>query len=139
MSGGAVEYVMGVMKDANGNLMSGRDTTDNSGFNGTAYDGSKITKGIDFPDSKYYDVYNYSTSDNNYSQRILGDGTGEMGPFYSYTSSWYNDYAHFAYSSYPWFYRGGIYTHGSGAGAFYFNASYGHAVSSISFRLVLSI
>ncbi len=139
MSGGAWECVMEVMKDANGNLMSGYDSSRNSGFNGTLYDGSSITDGMDFPDSKYYDVYNYNTSNNNYSQRILGDATGEMGPFQSYDSSWYNDYAYFVNSSYPWFYRGGIYSNGSGAGVFFFNSSFGHAYSRISFRLVLGV
>ena len=139
MSGGASEYVMGVIKDANGNLISGFSSSFNSGFNGTAYDGSKITNGIDFPESKYYDVYNYNSSQSDYSRRILGDGTGEMGPFQSYRSSWYNDNAYFVSSSYPWFYRGGYYNYGFGAGVFYFSASYGHAHSYVSFRLVLGI
>ena len=138
MSGGAYEYVMGVMKDANGNLMSGYNSATNSGFNGTLSDGNIIADGIDFPDSKYYDVYNYNTNYLNMSQRILGDGTGEMGPFRS-SKSWYNDYACFVYSSYPWFARGGHYSNGSGAGAFYFYYSSGHAYSDISFRLVLCL
>ena len=38
------------------------------------------TTGISFPEeSKYYDVYPNS---NNYNKRILGDATGELGPFY---------------------------------------------------------
>ena len=142
MSGGAWEYVMGVMKDANGNLMSGLDSTWSSGFNGTLYDGSSYTNGIDFPDSKYYDVYNYGEL-TSYSNRILGDATGEMGPFqyknYKFLSSWYNDEAWFVNSSYPWFNRGGSFSSGSGAGAFYFVNNYGHANSGISFRLVLCI
>ena len=143
MSGGADEYVMGVMKDANGNLMSGYDSSRNSGFNGTLEYGSSITNGISFPESKYYDAYNYNTSDTNYSRRILGDGTGEMGPFqyidYGYRSSWYNDYADFVYSGYPWFRRGGNYSLGSGAGAFYFSNLNGPAYRYISFRLVLCV
>ena len=133
----AYEYVMGVMKDENGNLMSGYNSTLNSGFNGTLTDGS--TEGIDFPESKYYDVYNANINNISYSRRILGDGTGEMGPFYGFTSSWYNDVADFVYSGIPWFYRGGYYGYGSGAGAFYFLNSSGHASSSISFRLVLCL
>ena len=139
MSGGAWEYVMGVMKDANGNLMSGYNSSQNSGFNGTLYDGSSYTNGIDFPDSKYYDVYNYNSNRSNYSQRILGDATGEMGPFQGYRSSWYNDASYFVNSSDPWFYRGGGYYNGSDAGAFYFIYSYGHADGYVSFRLVLCI
>ena len=138
MSGGSEEHVMGVMKDANGNLMSGYDSTSNSGFNGTLYDGSSITNGIDFPDSKYYDVYNYNKSHTNYSRRILGDATGEMGPF-DYVSSWYNDNASFVYPLSPWFDRGGHYFNRSGAGAFFFDYYYGHAYRTISFRLVLCL
>ncbi len=139
ISGGSNEYVMGVMKDANGNLMSGYDSSRNSGFNGTLCLGGSITDGMDFPDSKYYDVYNYNTSNNNYSQRILGDATGEMGPFQDNASSWYNDSAWFVLSSSPWFSRGGYYNYGSGAGAFYFFNVSGRAHSGISFRLVLCV
>ncbi len=139
MSGGTTEYVMGVMKDENGNLMSGNDSTWNSGFNGRLYDGSSYTSGIDFPESKYYDAYNYHTSYTNYSRRILGDGTGEMGPFQSSKSSWYNDSAYFLYSSFPWFGRGGEYNVGSRAGAFYFVTCDGHAYDNFSFRLVLGV
>ena len=139
MSGGAAEYVMGVMKDANGNLISGYDSVSNSGFNGTFNDGSSFTNGIDFPDSKYYDVYNYGTNLANYSRRILGDATGEMGPFHNYNSSWYNDEAWFARSGVPWFSRGGDYRNRSWAGAFLFFDHSGTAYSDISFRLVLCI
>ena len=138
MSGGAAEYVMGVMKDANGNLMSGSSTTYNSGFNGTLEDGSSYTDGIDFPESKYYDVYN-NGNNFNYSRRILGDGTGEMGPFQSYMSSWYTGTSSFVLSSNPWFHRGGSYSSGSVAGVFYFSTGIGHAYSGGSFRLVLGV
>ena len=127
------------MKDAKGNLFSGTSPTSNSGFNGTFYDGSSFTNGIDFPESKYYDVYNYSPSSTDNSRRILGDGIGEMGPFQSFDSSWYNDYAYFVNSSIPWFYRGGHYSNGSGAGAFFFSSYNGLANSYISFRLVLCL
>ena len=139
MSGGANEYVMGVMKDANGNLMSGQNSTYYSGFNGTLYDGSSITNEIDFPESKYYDVYNYSTSNTNYARRILGDATGEMGPFQSVKSSWYNDYAHFVYSMYSWFIRGSYINDNFLAGIFYFIGNSGYDNNSISFRLVLGV
>ena len=138
MSGGAYEYVMGVMKDENGNLLSGNSSIDNSGFNGILIDGSSVTTGIDFPESKYYDVYNYNTSRSSYFRRILGDATGEMGPFQSYKSSWYSD-ASWYISIMPWFYRGGSYISESGAGMFYFYYSYGAYSNVVSFRLVLSV
>ena len=138
MSGGTDEYVMGVMKDANGNLMSGYNSTSNSGFSGTLSDESSFINGIDFPNSKYYDAYNFYNKYNN-SQRILGDATGEMGPFLSYKSSWYNDSASFIVIASPWFCRGGLYNYSSGAGAFYFGNYGGDVYHCISFRLVLCI
>ena len=139
MSGGAFEYVMGLMRNTDSSPMSGYSQSSNSGFNGTLYSGGSYTDGIDFPESKYYDVYNYSASYTNYSRSILGDGTGEMGPFYNYGSSWYNDYAYFVYSSGLWFYRGGVYSYGSGAGAFFFGVYGGYASGDSSFRLVLCV
>ena len=139
MSGGSEEYVMGVMKDANGNLMSGFNSSSNSGFNGTLNNGSIYTDGIDFPDSKYYDTYNLYYSSDIFSQRILGDATGEMGPFASFQSSWYNDYAYVIILFSPWFSRSGYYSSGSGVGAFYFSNGRGGADALTSFRLVLCI
>ena len=173
MSGGAHEYVMGVQVDNNGLPLSGRHNIYNSGFNGTlgcptcdttgdnpvaGVDSSitSITNGINLPSSKYYDSYKVN-SNGNRANRILGDATGEMGPFGTIQTtgttaecgetgicnrpigSWYNDNSWFVYSSYPWFGRGGYYYSGSGAGAFFFGNHSGHAYSSLSFRLVLCI
>ena len=138
MSGGVSEFVMGVMKDPNGNLMSGWNSTFNSGFNGTLEDGSSITNGINFPDSKYYDIYNYG-EDDNYSRRILGDATGELGPFDNFGSSWYYNGAGLADSDSPWFVRGGTAYDGAFSGVFDFSRDSGSAYGVSSFRLVLSI
>ncbi|MCI8467494.1 MAG: hypothetical protein HFI08_04835, partial [Bacilli bacterium] len=111
MSGGAWEYVMGIMVDKNGKPMSGRNSKYNSGFNGTFgcptcdSDNSgltELTTGIAFPsDTRYYDQYAYAENDETYNRRILGDATGEMGPFATATygsqnrqiGSWYADEA----------------------------------------------
>ena len=173
MSGGAHEYVMGVQVDNNGLPLSGIHNIYNSGFNGTlgcptcdttgdnlvsGVDSSitSITNGINLPSSKYYDSYKVN-SNGNKKNRILGDATGEMGPFGTIQttgpteqcgetgicnrliSSWYGDSSWFVLSSDPWFSRGGNYSYGSGAGAFYFNYNGGHAYSHISFRLVLCL
>ncbi len=90
--------------------------------------------------SKYIDVYASDSSITTYSKRILGDATGEMGPFYGsnpYYNNWYNDYSYFADSSASWFLRGGYYDYGSPAGQFYFNSYAGYVYSSVSARLVL--
>jgi len=122
MSGGAYEYVMGYTTGAS-----------------TAYGQSEFTAET-FPDAKYVDIYT-STSDTEYSKRILGDATGEMGPFAIYngsnTGSWYNDNAYFARSHGPWFARGGYYGNTSGAGLAFFSRSDGGRIDPFSFRVVL--
>ena len=173
MSGGAHEYVMGVQVDNNGLPLSGRHNIYNSGFNGTLgcptcdttgddlvagvnSSITSITNGINLPESKYYDSYKVN-SNGNKKNRILGDATGEMGPFGTAqttgtteqcgetgicnrpVNSWYDDNSSFVNSDYPWFYRGGRYINGSGAGGYAFYNYYGNAISNNSFRLVLSI
>ncbi len=155
MSGGAWEYVMGVMVDQNGKPMSGRNSKYNSGFNGTfgcpTCDSdtsglTSLTGSYDFPDSKYYDTYAYATVDEQFQRRILGDATGEMGPFASVTyltttrqiGSWYADSAYFVWSGNPWFFRSPRFVHGSETGVFAFGNTYGHANSTVSFRVVLT-
>ena len=82
-----------------------------------------------------------------YQYRILGDATGEMGPFKTYLdgdnnsryhNSWYGDPSDFVGSTCPWFHRGGGYAHGVLAGQFDFSGHTGGASTSIGFRLVLS-
>ena len=148
MSGGAWEYVMGVMSK-DGVPCNGRDSNLNSGFNGVYCNttGSK-TDGIDFPtDSKYYDVYEYATVERKYNRRILGDATGEMGPFAAkmyetknrQIGSWYADEAWFVHAGVPWFNRGDYYVRGVGAGVFAFAPDYGSVSSTVGYRVVLSI
>jgi len=159
MSGGAWEYVMGVMLDESGKPMSGRNELHNSGFNGNygcptcddvyGNDTSKLslTSGINFPDAKYYDSYTYSNSCQNYKNRILGDATGEMGPFETKSygtqsrsvSSWYADESWFVCANLPWFGRGTRFVLGTGAGVFAFAYSNGDASSNNGFRLALHV
>ena len=101
----------------------------------------------DFPsDTKYYDIYSSSIVDEEYNRRILGDTTGEMGPFTDkiyglqtrQIGSWYDDEGWFVWSSAPWFLRSGDHTIGSDAGMFAFNNNDGRASNDYSFRVVLS-
>ena len=128
MSGGAWEYVS--------SYITGKPGT--SGFSTTA---------LANYDSKYFDVYNASSTISTYQYRILGDATGEMGPFKQYLdgdnnsryhSSWYGDNSHFADSSNPWFSRGGLYTAGVLSGAFYFTRVTGGTFSYAGFRITLT-
>ena len=156
MSGGAYEYMMGVILDKNGKPLSGRNSKYNSGFNGTfgcpTCDGdtsglTELTTGIAFPsDTKYYDVYTYYENYENYQRRILGDATGELGTFGTaiYGSqqrqigSWYDNESWFAAHWAPWLSRGYGFYGGLGAGSFSFIGGYGRAVSNDSFRIVLT-
>ena len=100
--------------------------------------------------SKYFNVYNASSTATSYQYRILGDATGEMGPYTvlkssgsngnqtSYVSSWYTSYAYFVDSSYPWFYHGGRCSHGVLAGQFNFSRYTGDTDGGVGFRLVLT-
>lgn len=134
MSGGALEYVMGLLFNVN-----------------TPYYGSSGMSSL--PNTKYYDKYTGSYS----VQRILGDATGEIGPTeswdytgleysdgvtstigYATIGSWDKDMADsFVTSSCPWFIRGGGYNDGVTAGIFNYIIGNGNSDRYYSFRLVL--
>ncbi len=128
MSGGAWEYVSAYISGKPGS--SGFNTTTLANYN-----------------AKYFDVYNASSTVNTFQYRILGDATGETGPFQQYLdgdnnsrwhSSWYGDGSDFVDSTYPWFVRGGNHTHGVLAGAFYFSRYTGGVYTYYGSRLVLA-
>jgi hypothetical protein len=121
MSGGAWEYVAGYV---DGNPKSSGFTTD------------VLTSEVY---SKYLDVYNASSATKTYNYRILGDATGEMGPFYGNKNNWYSDYAQFVNSDKPWFIHGAYFKDGTLAGQFDFSCWGGGTTSSIGSRLVLAI
>ena len=147
------------MQDENNSPVSGSNSIFNSGFNGTFScptcnnDTSGLTSrtdGYDWPESKYYDLYKHNTDSNDYHQRILGDATGEMGPFneitynydiYSATkviSSWYGDIGSFFDERMPYLIRSGHRHDGKDSGVFSFYLAYGCAIYYASFRLVLT-
>ncbi len=129
MSGGVWEYVMGYTTGAEsvGGASSITSLYSNF-FSDNTY-------------SKYWDKYP-TTINTDYNNRILGDATGEMGPFgYEsnlYRSSWYKNYANFIHPSYPWFVRGSHWNGGNEAGSFAFSFGTGSAYTYISFRIVLA-
>ena len=136
MAGGAWGYVMGYTTGATTVGGSSEITSLYSNF---------------FSDSaylKYWDKYTIISSNYvNYNNRILGDATGEIGPFGSekdpdnntrYKSSWYRDCAFFVDSSKPWLDRGGNWSHGVFAGIFSFSGKTGEMITDISYRIVLA-
>ncbi len=162
MSGGSWEYVMAGMDDNStgdgktGMLSSGQNNPNNSGFNGiltcpSCSGGNEnitnVVGKIDMPrDKRFYDKYDYSTSNMTYNRGMLGDATKEMGPFQSivygtqtrHISSWYDDIAFTVYTNYPWVERGGNSTFGTDSGVFVFDNTDGTASSYRTFRLVLA-
>ena len=128
MSGGAYKYMA--------SYISGKPAS--SGF---------TTATLANYNAKYFDVYNENSAINTYQYRILGDATGEMGPFQLYKdgdnsnrwhNSWYGDNSYFVESTYPWFHRGGPYDLGVLVGQFYFHGYTGSFSSDFGSRIVLT-
>jgi len=146
MSGGAWEYVMGILTNETKVPFSGRNATYHSGFTGPYGEGGALASGYAWPESRYYDTYAYGTSYREYTRGILGDATGEMGPFASvkygsrtnYIHSWYKNHAYNVYNSSPWYMRSGGCRHGSQSGMFAFSQDYGSSYDDVSFRIVLT-
>ena len=136
MSGGSWDYVMGYTTGA---------TTVGGSSGITSLYPNFFT---DNTYTKYWDKYTVvSTTLINYNNRILGDATGEMGPFGNekdpdgvtrYKSSWYKTCAFFIDSSRPWPNRGGNWSHGNLAGIFTYSGKTGETITDISYRIVLT-
>ena len=157
MSGGNFEYAMGVLKQPDGTIFSGRNSTQNSGFKGLYgcptcdNNTSGITEnidGLDMPDKRYYNAYtNFSTigidSVYNYNEGMLGDATKEVANTKTDGTSgdrglWFNDHSHFVGTIYPWIGRGGHWCNYDGAGIFYFVRLSGTNVRYFSTRTILA-
>ena len=129
MSGGALEYMAAYVAEA---------PKDGSGF---------TERELQDLDEKYFDVYVKESIMSGYNKMILGDATGEIGPFSYYQDGdevsrwhnhWYADHSHFADSSIPWFHRGGHFRDGVLAGQFYFGRNTGEVGGGNGFRLALA-
>ena len=128
MSGGAWEYVASCIDGMKGNS-------------------SFTLEEIEQEEKKgYIDKYKAGSLISSFNNRILGDATGEMGPFYQYydgassqRNNWYQDHSYFLDSTggNNWLFRGGDYTYGKHAGQFVFSASSGGVGNNNTFRIVL--
>ncbi len=118
MSGGALEFVAGI----------------------SAIGNSGLTKEEVEEYSKYLDEYPIDSTKTSYNNRILGDATGEMGPFYGnlYVNNWYNNAAYFVEVTKPWFARGGSQKESNYSGQFYFYNLNKSPAENAGFRLVLA-
>ena len=145
MSGGANDAIMGVEVIGN-TIYTGRNEELNSGFNGIyVEDGTVKNDGMNVPNSKYYDAYNYDdkTIYSGFYNRILGDATGEFGPFgilenMRQISSWYQSDGHFVGMNDSWFANGSSVKFGNEVNITVFGAYTGDASLTFAFRLVLT-
>ena len=136
MSGGAYEYMASYM-DGYG-VQNSANTKVASGFTAVELTTYAV----------YLDKYPNTSTITSGNNRILGDATGEMGPFYYYAdkdgikryhNNWYADTSYFVDSTYPWFCRGGYYGHAVLAGQFGFNRNAGVVYTNFGSRLVLAV
>ncbi len=137
MSGGAWEYVMGVLSDGE-NPRSGYDSSSNSGFSGMDKDNGHIV-GTSFPEVKYYDLYKStepSSEEGNLTKTACNLGIC-FGHALSETSKWYNDDIAFVSYNNPWVIRGGSRGGDLAAGIFYSGRYYGSAHDYASTHAVL--
>ena len=124
---------MGVMLDSSGELCLGKV----SGFQGVSCIDFEYFDGIPFPIQQiYYDTYLYGFNIAGFHRRILGDATGEMGPFSDGIGSWYEDKSLFLYFEYPWHKVGGSFQDGNECGLFSFYREDGLNRSYIGYRIV---
>ena len=149
---GMETMVFSVMADENGEPLAGSRFF--SGFNGKftfpeVVGMEEYTTGIDYPEQKYYELYKYdeSTYNNSFNRRILGDATGEMGPFSAHNnmairvSSWYGDsISQYFSDTYPFAVRGfgADVGYGTLAGIFSFLGGYGSSDRNLSYRIILT-
>ena len=131
MSGGAHEYVMGNMSRASGSYTF---YPSSSSFASSWYTADT---------AKYVTTYANESSSNNMTNQIaynkgrLGDATAEVVFSTGGSGGWYSDHAYFLFSNVAWFFLGGNYNSGSGAGVFGFNFSDGGSTGSASSRAAL--
>ena len=138
MSGGAFEYTMSNTVSTDGTtMMSGYDSSSNSGYTGKIYDSGNYTlyTGVDYPNNKYYDKYSFSASTTLRIRSKLGDGIKEV---YKGPRGWYDDAALLADSGDSWFVRGAAHDFGVFAGVFNSNNRSGRVYPYFSSRLVIT-
>jgi len=135
----------GVLASTTGNItgiydMNGGANEYVAGYRANTYIANAFDKvSIDNYLGKYFDIYNENSNETSYQYRILGDATGELGPFVDGRGSWYMGFSNFINSASPWFGRGGSYSNGRYAGLFSFTKVIGTAGVAASSRLVLAV
>ena len=138
MSGGAYDATMANIVSPDGvTMMSGRSTTDNSGYTGITYNNGSYTNftGINYPEEKYYDKYSFNVNRESRIRGKLGDSTKET--FEGNDYGWYDDDSLLGNAGYPWFVKGGYYGLTLNSGIFSTRNFYGYIYNPVSSRLVV--
>ena len=138
MSGGLSEYTMANMVSSDETtMMSGFDSSLNSGYTGKIYDSGNYTlyTGIEYPNDKYYDKYSFSTNNETIIRSKLGDGLKEV---YNGLYNWYSGFSVIVNSMHSWFIRGGPYSAGVYSGMFDLGHGTGGFSSDYSSRLIIT-
>ena len=125
MSGGAWEYVAAYVNNGNSNLTT---------YGKSLVNGDAKTKNIYTTGGSDGDEMNYNANSSKYGDAVYETSRSGIG-----TTSWYGDYSYFPSTGWPFFYRGGSYDNGTGAGEFFFNYSIGYGFDFSSFRPVLVV
>ena len=138
MAGGSVEYVMAVRTNSEGDPLSGSSITYNSGFNGKfgspgSGEATELTTGIDFPDSKNYNLYDNPNDRSNTTGDNGCNGEKCYGHALTETKNWYGDYYRFVTN---WLLRGGDRGSGASSGIFTLDYTQGSGYKNRSFRTV---
>ena len=143
MSGGAHDAVMGSIVSPDGlTMMSGRSSSDNSGYTGITYDSGNYTMytgSYTYPDSKYYDKYSFGLDRAQISRSKLGDGIKEV--YKAEELGWYEDFLMIGNSTgYPWIVRGSNKGYGQSinSGIFSSRNYYGYAYEPVSTRIIIN-
>ena len=125
MSGGRYEWVMANVSYKDGKTMmtgTGTSVSSNSNFSGIVYttnttgDFLPYTGFFEYPDRKYYDIYNYNNSAYSYNDSHLGEAAKEIK---STSEGWYGQRLYTPHYQYSWTVRGGSYSNTTSTGIFY--------------------
>ena len=119
-----------------------------NGYNGgTVFSGFDTDPSVTYG-SKYFDVYPSNSTKSSFNNRILGDATGELGPFYYYSenhyffgeiynNNWDSAFSNFITSDEPLLLRGGSVHDRNIASQLAFASSNGVIANNFAFRVVL--
>ena len=123
MSGGSWEYMASYLKNGTTSYVtsfSAKSSDEQTQYEGTGETSSTADK----------------TTNYNANKHMYGDAVWETSNGANGQNSWNGDYSNFPYLTYPFFLRGGTFSHAGVAGPFYFSCSTGGYIGNSGFRAV---